>query len=389
MTTEFISVNSTKEKIEYAFNNRCPFSIIRLGDGEGMFLGGDFEELYSHSDRETTLRNWFGNIQFDQNFLDHLTKITHDAILNSDILALPSEDEPSSAWANVIPALSRNKLLTRQLIAPFFQIHDMLLNGGLNHILSTTKFVGLVTCRTNILEKFQAKYKIETVKCYEIPEEQTHAALSIRLPHFPHRYEELLRLIEVPFKGAPFLVGGGILGKVYCSHIKNLGGIAIDIGSIFDVWAGISNRSYIDAELKKKYSLVENQRELLNRAIHNYFLNPHAGEISNISQILDKLNLKNISNLILALYADTNDNDYLSLHKTAIHYFNLGNYQNSIMFARKAALATNFSNVYVLHQLSLSYLKNNQKIEAGRVCNLALNIEPKESLVALMNMIRN
>jgi hypothetical protein len=36
-----------------------------------------------------------------------------------------------------------------------------------------------------------------------------------------------------------FLVGAGSLGRGYSNYIKNHGGIAIDIGQVFDAWAGL------------------------------------------------------------------------------------------------------------------------------------------------------
>ena len=52
------------------------------------------------------------------------------------------------------------------------------------------------------------------------------------------RYREILRDLVVPEPGAIFLVAAGLLGKVYCARIHELGGIAIDIGSLADGWMG-------------------------------------------------------------------------------------------------------------------------------------------------------
>jgi hypothetical protein len=71
------------------------------------------------------------------------------------------------------------------------------------------------------------------------------ASTSSELPHYPDRYEELRHGLHVPFKGAVFLVGAGPLGKVYCHWIRERGGIALDIGSLFDAWAGIASRQRI------------------------------------------------------------------------------------------------------------------------------------------------
>ncbi|MDY6885713.1 MAG: hypothetical protein SWL02_18320 [Pseudomonadota bacterium] len=45
-------------------------------------------------------------------------------------------------------------------------------------------------------------------------------------------------------KGHVYLVGAGILGKVYCHQIKKSGGIALDVGSVPDVWVGKPSREY-------------------------------------------------------------------------------------------------------------------------------------------------
>jgi hypothetical protein len=48
--------------------------------------------------------------------------------------------------------------------------------------------------------------------------------------------------ISVPFPGACYLIGAGLLGKIYADRIRQLGGIAIDIGALVDGWVGINSR---------------------------------------------------------------------------------------------------------------------------------------------------
>ena len=38
------------------------------------------------------------------------------------------------------------------------------------------------------------------------------------------------------------LVGAGALGKAYCEAVRQQGGVAVDIGSGFDGWAGVMSR---------------------------------------------------------------------------------------------------------------------------------------------------
>lgn len=55
--------------------------------------------------------------------------------------------------------------------------------------------------------------------------------------HYPDRFSEIQKTLKIPYPGALFLVGSGVFGKIYCEWIKQRGGIAIDVGSMFDSWA--------------------------------------------------------------------------------------------------------------------------------------------------------
>jgi len=46
-----------------------------------------------------------------------------------------------------------------------------------------------------------------------------------------------VRALERVTLGRVYLVGAGILGKMYCDVIKQRGGVAIDIGAVIDGWA--------------------------------------------------------------------------------------------------------------------------------------------------------
>lgn len=63
--------------------------------------------------------------------------------------------------------------------------------------------------------------------------------------HFPTVYDRTLAELSVPRPGAVFLVAGGLLGKIYCDRIKQLGGIAFDIGAVVDAWMGHNTRGIV------------------------------------------------------------------------------------------------------------------------------------------------
>jgi hypothetical protein len=71
-------------------------------------------------------------------------------------------------------------------------------------------------------------------------------------PHWPTMFNEVPKWLKsIPVKGNLFLVGAGGFGKIYCHMIKQHGGMAFDVGSLFDGWAGYGTRSYIRENPKR------------------------------------------------------------------------------------------------------------------------------------------
>ena len=43
-----------------------------------------------------------------------------------------------------------------------------------------------------------------------------------------------------------FLIGGGLIGKIFALKVKEQGGIALDVGAMIDYWFSRYTRSCID-----------------------------------------------------------------------------------------------------------------------------------------------
>ncbi len=63
---------------------------------------------------------------------------------------------------------------------------------------------------------------------------------------FPALMEREIPDLMARAPGLVVLVGAGLLGKLYCARVKALGGIALDVGSMLDVWAGLKTRDNQD-----------------------------------------------------------------------------------------------------------------------------------------------
>jgi hypothetical protein len=119
-------------------------------------------------------------------------------------------------------------------------------------LLSNLKFLGLITSR-DLRAPLSQLFNIDHIELYQIKGEKRFPG-DVQEDHYPEHFEWLKSNIQVPFKGAVFLVGAGGLGKIYCDVIKQKGGIAIDIGSIFDAWAKVKSRLAHPAHSIDRYS---------------------------------------------------------------------------------------------------------------------------------------
>jgi hypothetical protein len=122
-------------------------------------------------------------------------------------------------------------------------IHRQMLGSGvLARFIQDAEHVVLVTCR-DIEKRFAKRYN-KTPIVINIPEE----GRTLKRPndHWEQYGDIREEIAGVARPGDVWLVGAGVLGKIYTVDAALSGAIALDIGSIFDGWAGVRSRSYID-----------------------------------------------------------------------------------------------------------------------------------------------
>ena len=111
--------------------------------------------------------------------------------------------------------------------------------------------VVLVSCHPTLPEVLKTRFAVETVKHVLMPP----GDLMREIQHRPLADDELptrdleraLRELGDWPSGRLVLVGAGYAGKVIIDGRRDTGGgIALDLGSIFDHWLGVHTRSYQD-----------------------------------------------------------------------------------------------------------------------------------------------
>jgi len=63
------------------------------------------------------------------------------------------------------------------------------------------------------------------------------------LSHFARAFPAVRKRLACDLRGKLVLIGAGLFGKIYCHTVKLNGGVAVDLGSAFDILAGLKTRS--------------------------------------------------------------------------------------------------------------------------------------------------
>jgi len=114
----------------------------------------------------------------------------------------------------------------------------------LGHLLQGLDSVTIISCR-DVREMLSKTYGLAHVEWLGLPPEAQTCGFRAT-EHWPRTFRQLRAEITVKRPGQLFLIGGGPLGKIYAAWVKQRGGVALDIGSVFDILAGINNtRSYM------------------------------------------------------------------------------------------------------------------------------------------------
>lgn len=244
-------------RLQQAISDKTPFSLVRFGDGEGRILG--YPEAFDLTAlNHQVLSYQFGDGVFEaleeeypedsrENAVLDLKSMLIDSMCSADIIGLPSwlhfrsdvtQDNINGliGQAACLKSFSKYRTFPEKYICDHYIFHQFQYLSLFDKLLNELKFVGLVS-HTDISKDLEEIFSIKSSAFYEIPGHKTF--MDTGGLHFPHVYKEIIKSIIVPFEGAVFLVAAGYLAKVYCAAIKQKGGIAIDIGSVFDGWTGI------------------------------------------------------------------------------------------------------------------------------------------------------
>lgn len=284
-----------------------PTSIVRVGDGEGTFLPYE-DEIKSHETRDRKYIQqiwWRAEHMLEAPLQERLSQHLQDTLLNADAIGLPNTERVAKdhllhgtfdtqrarglrTALNQFLDIPRDKYCFELLFS--CNAHLDLLNWNLyGEILAGLREVCYVSCH-DLSPVLLENFGLRTKWCFRTPPENQFAeAMSADnrgiTPLFPNGLKAFMESAEVE-PGDVYLIGAGIVGKLMCDHVKRRGGIALDVGSIADYWAGHNTRGSLvwDLDFSLAASLIRS-RPFADAPVLEFSAEPHQ---------TDKLHRRNV-----------------------------------------------------------------------------------------------
>lgn len=220
-----------------------PVSIIRAGDGEKIVLQSNKDLASYQLCIQSVMKRQMG-YEPTMGEVEEVRKNLIRAYDGADIVGLPMHiqlDELNKHWRevsdNVKPLCKTDKFTSTDIG------YDLLYSGMLDEWLMNKPVINYISCR-DIDEPLRRKFGTRTVNSFIIaPEAKFTSTYDTGEKHYPDQFNKMEWWLDAaPCKGNPCLVGAGVIGKIYTNWMRDRGGIAIDLGAVFDLWAGFDTR---------------------------------------------------------------------------------------------------------------------------------------------------
>jgi hypothetical protein len=252
-----------------SLTERTPFSLIRVGDGEGNVLA----LLRENSNFELNLKAF--NAMFHSQDLQCLggaesrrfSRSLECSVLGADVLGIRSFNPWHQSTIDSLELSYARGCLERRdargahgMLHARKQVERLLETGSLSDAILTNAWVYIplipalpeiveackrlvvITGREELRSGFTSRFGSKEIDFISIPLEGRRRSRNNRMHHYPGVYEHVLKGLEGNLAGTLVLVGAGIFGKVYCHAAKQHGAVALDLGSAFDLMSGIKTR---------------------------------------------------------------------------------------------------------------------------------------------------
>jgi hypothetical protein len=222
---------------------RRPAAVVRFGEGEGRLLVAHASDPGSVKVAAKKLRRQTGLMLPPNEVLTVKSLVLH-AFDEADVIGIRGSDsfnDEHKMWVERIEGLFDERLASGR--KPAYVTHCLVnnqLRDALASLLDGQRQLSVISCR-NLEGRIQAEYGVPDVRVFQIPSQYImrnvdgdYEAALHDVPIWPHFYDRLRAEMTVRERGEVFLVGAGVFGKDLCIRVRELGGIALDLGSCLD-----------------------------------------------------------------------------------------------------------------------------------------------------------
>lgn len=241
-----LSRKQTLRRVRRWIQEGRPAAVVRMGEGEGRLLVADPEDRRSLDIAIRKLRRQTG-LTFSPGEMLKVKALVMNALDEADVLGLrvsASFADEHKAWGARIAQVYADRVAQGR--TPAFVTHCLInsdLYKALPTVLAEGRRVSVISCR-DVKPTLEADYGADDVAVYQVPSQYVvrdvdgeYEAGLHDVPIWPDFYSQLRDRIEVRSEGEVFLVGAGLFGKDLCIRVRELGGIALDMGSTLDKMA--------------------------------------------------------------------------------------------------------------------------------------------------------
>jgi hypothetical protein len=249
-----------------------PFSFVRIGDGEAACLPYEpYLAWLAKGDAIERERIWWGEALTDRQ-RKRMTRLVFNAIWGADCIGIPTVSrflrelrltENDSLDHGLTGRGLRSALyctehfsVFRGTAAPvpiFTSCHlhqDMERWDLYPALLDGKRDVALVSCHPGLASLVERRFGVSVSANLVLPPDRVSAPAFASPPADTRRLPDILDEVVGKVKDLPrghlVLIGAGYLGKWLVDVVRAQGGVALDVGSVFDYWLGLTTRSYLD-----------------------------------------------------------------------------------------------------------------------------------------------
>ena len=226
---------------QYIKNSEKPLSMIRIGDGEARILNWRNDKASANF----SLNKHMGRIPSEKEILEIRDNLIY-AFNNADIIGVPTAKHNKSKdkyWNSAEKMMHEFAPASIYAVRCSIDVHtDWLVNDTYKDLLYGRENVYVITCR-DVAEGLKKKYNIKNVYQFLISEQWQYDLDRKENRHYPYEFEQIKEWIgNLKLDLDICLIGAGFVGKIYAIWLKNAGGVALDIGHVFDKWYGMVTR---------------------------------------------------------------------------------------------------------------------------------------------------